>query len=203
MRVGAYDTMTAQFPDTFVLDGRTFALVGVKGSGLFDPAGHGMHPVGTCTACWRGYVCRYGLRDGRLVLDQLQAELGHFEDNTFRPEPGSILNGVAPIVASDPHVLFNNIYPDLALAIPFTGRLLIADDFIQSLYVHMGFHPAWKYRTVLELAFEAGQELDVHDMSAQMEALRNEHAGAPLHPAAGDSGADDWINQSFKLDHDW
>jgi hypothetical protein len=81
--------------------------------------------------------------------------------------------------------------------------LLIADDFIQSLYVHMGFHPAWKYRTVLELAFEGGQEVAVHDMSAQMEALRNEHAGVPLRPEAGDSKLDDWINQSFLRDHDW
>jgi hypothetical protein len=33
--------MTAQIPDTVEYDGRSYAIVGVDGSGLFDPRGGG------------------------------------------------------------------------------------------------------------------------------------------------------------------
>ncbi len=29
--------------------------------------------------------------------------------------------------------------------VPFTGALLLGERFITSTYVHMGFHPAWKF----------------------------------------------------------
>ena len=44
----------------------------------------------------------------------------------------------------------------------------LADGFIQNLYVHMGFHPAWKYREVHELLFEDGRLLHAQDRSAAM-----------------------------------
>ncbi len=37
---------------------------------------------------------------------------------------------------------------NLPAPISFTGGLPIAADFIQELYVHLGFHPAWKFREV-------------------------------------------------------
>lgn len=41
--------------------------------------------------------------------------------------------------------------------VPLSGGLLLGEGFIQELYVHMGFHPAWKYLHVIELIFEGGQ----------------------------------------------
>jgi hypothetical protein len=38
----------------------------------------------------------------------------------------------------------------------------------------MGFHPAWKYETVLELSFDAGRLLAVRDVSAAMARIRRE-----------------------------
>lgn len=41
--------------------------------------------------------------------------------------------------------------------IPLSGGLLLGEGFIQELYAHMGFHPAWKCLHVIELIFEGGQ----------------------------------------------
>ena len=54
----------------------------------------------------------------------------------------------------------------------YTGGLLIADGFIQDLYVHMGFHPAWKYTNVVELVFETGVLQNEFDRSERMAEIR-------------------------------
>lgn len=52
--------------------------------------------------------------------------------------------------------------------IPFSSGLLLGDGFIRELYVHMGFHPAWKFERVVELIFEGGQLTRSHDRSEQL-----------------------------------
>ena len=51
--------------------------------------------------------------------------------------------------------------------------LLIAADFIRDLYVHMGFHPAWKYEVVLELIFEHGRLTREFERSDEMAEIRS------------------------------
>ncbi|MEM4721362.1 MAG: hypothetical protein QXT73_04810 [Candidatus Methanomethylicaceae archaeon] len=42
------------------------------------------------------------------------------------------------------------------MRVPFIGKLRLAKDFIQELYVHMGFQKPSAYQTVLDLLFEEG-----------------------------------------------
>jgi hypothetical protein len=85
----------------------------------------------------------------------------------------------------------------------FTGGILIAQGFIQQLYVHMGFHPAWKYETVYELTFSQGNVLEIKDISAGMADLRNKMTRQPLAPDAGASKQEieNWIASTFKRDY--
>lgn len=55
----------------------------------------------------------------------------------------------------------------------FSGGLLIAKDFIEDLYVHMGFHKPWKYLTVVEFQFDAGVLLSTQDRSVEIAAIRD------------------------------
>ena len=70
--------MTAQISDSVRFEGRTYSLVGVNGSGLFDPEALGLRAVASSTACWRGFYCTYTVR-GRSKSDRgplrLQQEL--------------------------------------------------------------------------------------------------------------------------------
>jgi len=97
-------------------------------------------------------------------------------------------------------------YKGLDEVIPFTGRLLLGDDFIEDMYIHMGYHPAPSYREVVELRFEQGKLVDARNPSEEMA----EHRKAMKHrlltsPSASvsDDKLKEWINDRMSLDFDW
>jgi hypothetical protein len=163
--------VTAQIQDTFHHRNREYSLVGISEGELFDPSLLGMKPVGLCSACWRGYHAVFGLSGTRLVLDELHIYLAAPGDDLQR-EPGPEINGVKPAGPQGKHDWFNNHYRGLGYHLEYSGGLLLADGFIEELYVHMGFHPAWKYETVIELVFDAGVLKGEFDRSAQMAEIR-------------------------------
>ncbi len=83
------------------------------------------------------------------------------------PQVGPDINGREPALPVDQQPLFNNVYDNLNLPLPFSGGFLIARDFIRELYVHMGFHPAWKFREVWELLFDNGILKESQDVSLE------------------------------------
>jgi hypothetical protein len=210
--------MTAQFPDTLRFDYQTFSIAGVNGEGLFHPASLGLTPFSTVTACWRGYVCHYLLADESLLLDGLDISLapasrGRFDEHgRYIPSPEEAAGAGAPETVPEingirpgPGRFLRYAYAGLALPVPFTGGLLAADGFIQELYVHMGFHPAWKYRTVFELIFADGQLRERRDVSERVEHIRDKMKAAPLTPdprGTNSAELDAWIRDTFRLSYD-
>lgn len=199
--------MTAQFHDTVTYEDHDYDLVGVKGAGLFDPGAHGFTPKANCTACWRGYMCMYAVASDQLVLHTLRINLA--PDQSPPDSIPALFHGVPRAVTgplqgrvtdSD---LFDSSYPGVDWPVPFTGGLLLADDFIGALYVHMGFHPAWKYRTVHELIFDAGSLTEARDVSSQLAAARERMIHQPLKPERGVSKDEigRWVDECFSLDY--
>jgi hypothetical protein len=188
--------MTAQFPDSVKYRGKSYSLAGRNGSGLFDPTAHGLTPVGKCTACWRGFVCTYAVEGGHLLLDSLSICL-----NASAPA----LFGILPKPEEGQFRLFDAIYEGLAQRVPYTGGLLLADDFIEELYVHMGFHPAWKYREVHELIFRDGELIHAADRSALMAELRRKMSNRPREPGVGATRAEiaRWVEECFNQEYRW
>jgi len=163
--------MTAQIPDSILLLDKKFSIVGIHGNKLFNPADFDLHPFPSITSCWRGYVCTYKTLYNKLLLHKLEANLH---------QQGPAIHAVGPIFSK---AMFNNTYNDLDMPVDFTGEILAADQFIRELYVHMGFHPAWKYETVYELVISHGTILDTKDVSEQMAQLREQMTRQPLdHP---------------------
>ena len=191
--------MTAQTHDKVNLQGTEFSLVGVNGTQLFEPENFGFKPTGKVTNCARGFVCYYILADNTLALNKLQVSYGHLGRTKFTHKRCLEINGVAPIYNKDAG--FNNLYENLNLRMEFTGRILIADDFINKLYVHMGFHPAWKYRVVYELTIVNGIMTNIEDVSKKMEEIREEKMLHPLepHPDASYMESARWVNSTFSL----
>ena len=95
------------------------------------------------------------------------------------------------------------VYEDLALPVSFTGGLLLGADFIEEMYVHMGFHPAYKYRRVVELSFAEGRLAEARDVSEAMARFREDIEGRPMQPGAGASfdEIEAWIRQTFRQDY--
>ena len=185
--------MTAQIPDTILIEAREYSIAGVNGGELFTPAAFGLNPMPTNTACWRGFVCRFKISDGGLLLDRLQLALG--------AEQGPPINGVSPSGVGT----WGLVYEGLGVEMPFTGTILAAEGFIRELYVHMGFHPAWKYATVFEVVVDAGKVREVRDVSEQMGEIRTRMAGMPLGPDRRSSTKEQiraWIDETFRQDYD-
>ena len=158
-----------------------------------------MYPIGMCSANWKGYLVIYDLQDDKLVLNQLRITLGEFNKRDFTPKLGPELNGVQP--EYDPRQELNNSYEDLNLRLNFTGGILLVKDFIQELYVHMGFHPAWKFKTVYELVFQDGKLIEKRDMTEKMVEIRDKLADKPLKPDFGKTDLQEWIQSTFRLDY--
>jgi hypothetical protein len=83
--------------------------------------------------------------------------------------------------------------------IPFTGGMLIARGFHKELYVHMGFHPAWKYADVVEVEFEVGRVTSTTDRSEAMAQLRSRLG--PLRNGYGTTNSNTeiaaWVERAF------
>ncbi|MFO0826166.1 MAG: hypothetical protein U0792_24125 [Gemmataceae bacterium] len=209
--------MTAQISDTFRYRKKPRSLAGVNGSGLFDPAQQGVKAVGWSTACWRGFHCSYEVVDGALFLTQVNLGLGEEDIATAARGKGPKLFGKVPRLYTI-HGRSTNlrtgevktswessdfVVDDLWEVVPFTGGLLLGDEFIREMYVHMGFHPAYKFRVVHELVFDAGRLMEEHDRSAQMTEFREMLSARSLEPGSQASRAEleAWVKRCFSLEY--
>lgn len=201
--------MTAQIPDMLLLQDRKLSLAGINGQWLFNPADYNLQPMPRVTSCWRGYVCEYKVLSDNFLLDALKINLGKSLPNegphAFTAEAGPALNGIKPVPAATIHEIFNNTYHGLNLQIDFTGGILAASDFIQELYVHMGFHPAWKYKNVIELVISHGHVTETRDVSDAMQEIRNRMIKPGLEPDVHASREEirKWIAETFRLDYNF
>ena len=200
--------MTAQFSDTLQYEEKDYEIAGINGDGLFNPAQYKMKPIWQCTACWRGFVTRYQVENDELHLTALSISLTDVDwQNKGRKFPKiqpPIIEGYKAIDMSvEQWSLFEYYYTNMRLLIPFTGGLLLTRDFIEDLHVHMGFHPAWKYRTVYELLFEKGRLIRSIDISKKMAEIRLEMKEVELKPYLDTSEKDvtEWVEQCFTRDY--
>ncbi|MFX1571828.1 MAG: hypothetical protein ACFFB0_03690 [Promethearchaeota archaeon] len=182
--------MTAQIPDEFMLNGESFSLVGLKGTGLFKPEDFGIIPYFSCTACWRGYVMKYVFTEKQLIMDELLVNIN---------DPPKI-NGVE---AQDGNDLFKYNYKNLNLKSKFTGSVLLAKDFIQSMYVHMGFQRPMAFKTVVEIHIENGDIISLKDLSRQMEEQRKRDLYKGAQPESNSKkDIEKWVKKTFSLDYE-
>ncbi|MHA1739270.1 MAG: hypothetical protein ACTSXA_16100 [Candidatus Heimdallarchaeota archaeon] len=89
------------------------------------------------------------------------------------------------------------------MKIPFSGGLLITKDFIEEMYVHMGFQNPMSYRIVYELTFENGELVKFTDISEVMEKRRNEGKNHDALPRSDEKDAvGKWIERKFSLEYE-
>lgn len=188
--------MTAQIPDTVVYQHNTYRIVGVKGKGLPTPGEFDMQPVMMSTGCYRGYVTQYALHNDRFVLNALTLRTG---DDSYKP-----INGVRPTIGG---TFKAGQYTNLNLPTRFSGGILIAKDFIQAMYVHMGFQKPTSFETVVELLIENGRLKRAIDHSEKVAQLRQALSKPLPKPGFDDQRMRerhtmDWIEWTFSLDYD-
>ncbi|MFX1279084.1 MAG: hypothetical protein ACFFA3_06680 [Promethearchaeota archaeon] len=177
-------------PDEFKLNNEIFSLIGLKGEGLFSPEDFGITPYFNCTACWRGYVMKYIISEDQLVLDEMRVNVD---------DPPKI-NDIEPMKEGD---LFKYKYKNLNLKPFFTGKLLLAKDFIDSMYVHMGFQRPIAFKTVVEIHVKNGDINLFKDISKEIEKERYRDPSKGAQPISkSKDDIEKWIEETFSLEYD-
>ncbi|HLY73045.1 MAG TPA: hypothetical protein VKU80_02915 [Planctomycetota bacterium] len=161
--------------------------------------------MATSSACWRGFQCTYALVEDRLRLSTLCVGLEQKAEHRAKVGKGPELGGARPQRATDRSAMGEWFYKDPAIEIPYSGGFLLGAEFIRELYVHMGFHPAWKYRRVHELLFESGRLTKAVDRSEFMSQVRERMAEKPLRPEnpVDPKEIEQWIQKMFTPDYHW
>ncbi len=183
--------MTGQIADQFSYKEDNYDLIGLKGSNLFNPEEYGVFPIMASTACYRGFVAEYNITDKQLILNSLMLRSNEEKLNE--------INGVAA-KKEEKVMMFNFLYEDLNLPIKFTGFILLGKDFINEMYVHMGYQRPIAYKIVIEFQFKEGELVTINDFSEIIEKLRNEDPYKDANPNY-DESAKDWIERLFSLDY--
>ena len=179
--------MTGQVNDSFLYKGEVYVLSGYTKGEPFSPLDYGFLPKAATTACWRGFILYFTIEDEELFL--VDMEINNEEELE--------LNGIKPEIRDQGLRLY---YQNVNLKLEYSGKLLIAKDFIQSMYVHMGFQRASSYETVLELEFKKGNLISVKDLSSKMKKRRKTQPNEGLEPKSKDEkGIKEWIKDTFSL----
>ena len=93
-------------------------------------------------------------------------------------------------------------YKNVNMPIPYTGKILLGDGFLQEYYIHMGFQRGWAYQKLIELIFKEGILLECNDLShiakAQRENIKNQGKDSRY---SEDSNILKFVNESFSLDY--
>ncbi|WP_299901332.1 hypothetical protein [uncultured Aquimarina sp.] len=186
--------MTAQISDHIIYQGEIYDLTGYTEEIPFFVESFGLNPVGKTTACWRGFQRTFIIDKDQLLIQGVDINLKK-ENSKKSPLPS--INGVTPNtkVRRPKSFFFNTEYEGLNYLIEYSGSLLIGKDFIRNLYVHMGFHPAWKYEKVLEFEFNHGVLVKIEDLSKKMKGIRAELQ--ENENSMKDINTHDWIESTF------
>ena len=185
--------MTGQIPDNLIYNKSSYSIVGLKGEGLPSPLDFDLKPISPHTANWRGFTMSYRISEDRLIVHEMNVTV---EDLKEKPP---LINGVTPETKKEGY--FHLTYKSLKLKTQFTGKILIAKDFIDSMYVHMGFQSPLSFKTVIELKISDGTLIKVTNFSEIMEDYRNLNiSDGKLGPT---ENLQEWIARTFSLDYDF
>lgn len=181
--------MTGQIADSFLYEGEVYSLIGYDKGEPFTPLDYDIFPKAPHTACWRGFVLYYKVENNQFILQDMQVN----------SEEGPEINGVKPKKSEES---FKFHYQDLNLKLKYSGKIKIAKDFIQDMYVHMGFQRASAFQTVVELVFKDGELVTVNDLSEKMKKKRKEDPNEGAEPKSRkESEIMTWIKRTFSRDY--
>jgi hypothetical protein len=165
--------MTAQMHDKFLYEGEELSITKIGCDLGWSPQRDlRLRPEAVSSGCWRGYKIFLAIdEEKQLFISRLGINLYKVAES--RHEYGHIIgpkiNGIMPEIDRDRDGLgFNNIYEGVNIPLGVTGEIVISKNFIQEMYVHMGYQDSNRFATVFELNFQDGKLVGEEDISSEM-----------------------------------
>jgi len=164
--------MTIQISDKVLYDDSKYDLIACTGGkNIFDPSAHGITPAMINTACWRGYISTYNIKDNVLYLEKLVIQSA----NENYPE----INGKTPVLkpsdtnnTNKPAEKYSGPYQyDLDMPVSFTGKVILGEQ-AQDILFQSGHHQVYDYEKVLLIQLENGVVTDIQDLSKKIKTIR-------------------------------
>lgn len=139
--------MTTQIGDIYKYDKVQYTCLEVSNKAPFNPWDYGFQPSEYITSCIRGFWCEYEIADNRLILQKL-----HIHDaNDYYP----MLNGVS--ISPTERIFGHQTYNHLNIALPYTGKVLLAAEYIEEYWTNKGYEWPYGYRKLCSLEFDDGK----------------------------------------------
>lgn len=154
--------MTAQIPNTVIVEGKTYDIIGLSHGTLFCPEDYGFRPLMIHTACYDGFYARYRIVRNGLFLDRLTI---HSDNKTY-----PFLNGIAPRPSRQEYGC--RVYDNVGLPVPYSGAIRLGSDVIDRYYVNLGYQKPSAFGTVIECFFDEGIMTGSTDRSPDAAAIR-------------------------------
>lgn len=187
--------MTGQIPDEVLYQNKVYSIVGIKGEGFPDPLDYGFLPRSPHTANWRGYQMWYEIDTDQLSLQQMDVYVEKTKEKPAR------INDVKPVSKKWGGGIIHLSYQNLKYKTEFTGNLLVGSDFIDSMYVHMGFQSPISFESVIEFRVNKGDVVSIRDISKLIKDYRKKNkSDGKLKPTGNTM---EWISRTFSLDYDF
>lgn len=164
--------MRSRNGDVFYFNGGEYALICQDTAFDFYPYEYGISPFALNDELFRGYRCVYRITDGGIYLEELYVNTadGNYPD----------INGVSAVADDAEGSLYggHHAYKDIGLRIPVTGRILLADRFLDGEFLYLGYERPWTYDTVFELIFEDDVLTEVNDLCETVAEMRRRQTEA-------------------------
>lgn len=204
--------MTVQIGDIYRYQNKKFTIVAMSSLNIFNPRSFGLEPHTGATVCWRGYWCEYDIVDDELRLKDLYlfnadgnyppingTEVSNQEFEEYESYRG---NKKKCEKVKIPANFGHRVYRDINMLIPYSGRILLGNEFMDEYYIHMGFQRGWAYRKLIELVFEEGILMECNDISyiaeEKREAIKQGNIDLRL---LGNENISKFVEDSFSLDY--
>lgn len=111
--------MSEQIKDPFIWNNNKYIFIGAEDIyALFNPEKYGLNPTAPHTACWKGFVLHFLLKNNKLYLSKLQV---YCEDDNY-----PTINNVNAIKEDSEFFIYDN----LNLELKYTGTVVIGTELL-------------------------------------------------------------------------
>ena len=136
--------MSQRVTDPFIWKDEEWVFLGADDVySLFDPEKYGLHPSMPSTACYKGFIIQFSVRDSNLYLDRLAV---YCDDGSYPP-----INSIEPSIGTTGM----QEYSDLNIPLKYSGIVIVGRE-IKPEYEGRAFTGPHSYETTYELEFRDG-----------------------------------------------